>query len=349
MVRFGLWYDFRNPPQWARPVEDIYAETLEQIRWAEQLGFDDIALSEHHFVEDGYASALMPIAAAIAAQTSRVRIGTSVLLLPLHSPVRLAEDASTVDIISGGRLDLGVALGYHVVEFRSLGIDFKTRARRMDEALAVLTGCLRREEFSFEGDFYRVDRVRVTPRALQDPLPVWVGALSPPAVKRAARLGDGLVGGAGPDVAPLFLEEWRAAGRSGTPPVSTPAGFSFVARDPEAGWRLIKDHLLYQRRMYAEWLAESGFPLFGNPPEHAEEIRDAQPDIVVTPQRAVELLRKKLAAQPAVTNVYWAPVLPGMSPSAAAEAIELVAREVLPALRQRSPTPERYAPDSSQG
>jgi alkanesulfonate monooxygenase SsuD/methylene tetrahydromethanopterin reductase-like flavin-dependent oxidoreductase (luciferase family) len=333
MVRFGLWYDFRNPARWQRPIQDGYAETFEQIRWAERLGFDDVALSEHHFVEDGYASAMMPIAAAIAAQTSRIRIGTSVLLLPLHSPVRLAEDASTVDIISGGRLDLGVALGYHVVEFRSLGIDFKSRGRRMDEALTVLTGCLRNEEYSFRGEFYEVDRVRVTPRAIQDPLPVWVGALAPPAVRRAARLGDGLIGGAGPDMAPLFLEEWAACGRQGTPPIAAPAGFSFVAGDPDEGWQRIKDHLLYQRRMYAEWLAESGFPLFGKPPQSAEEIRAGQPDIVVTPERAVELLAETLRAQPAITNLYWAPVLPGMRPADAAPSIELVAREVLPNLR----------------
>ena len=116
-LRFGLWYDFRNPPAWKRPYDQLYGEIFEQIAWAEQHGFEDVWLSEHHFIEDGYSPALLPIAAAIAARTKKIRIGTSVMLLPFHHPVRLAEDAATVDVISGGRFELGVGTGYKVEEF----------------------------------------------------------------------------------------------------------------------------------------------------------------------------------------------------------------------------------------
>jgi hypothetical protein len=83
-LRFGLWVDFRNPPQWRRPYKDLYAETLELITWGESIGYDDLWLSEHHFVDDGYSPSLMPLAAAIAVKTKKIRIGTSVVLLPMY-------------------------------------------------------------------------------------------------------------------------------------------------------------------------------------------------------------------------------------------------------------------------
>jgi alkanesulfonate monooxygenase SsuD/methylene tetrahydromethanopterin reductase-like flavin-dependent oxidoreductase (luciferase family) len=101
-LNFGLFYDFRNPTAWKRPFTQIYGEIFEQIRWADQHGFDNVWLSEHHLVEDGYAPSILPIAAAIAAQTKTIRIGTAIMILPLHNPIRVAEDAATVDVISGG-------------------------------------------------------------------------------------------------------------------------------------------------------------------------------------------------------------------------------------------------------
>jgi alkanesulfonate monooxygenase SsuD/methylene tetrahydromethanopterin reductase-like flavin-dependent oxidoreductase (luciferase family) len=102
-LRFGLWYDFRNPPQWRQPSDRLYREILDQIAWGENNGFDDVWLSEHHFIEDGYLPSILPVAAAIAARTNRIRIVSGVLLVPFHNPVRLAEDIATVDVISGGR------------------------------------------------------------------------------------------------------------------------------------------------------------------------------------------------------------------------------------------------------
>ena len=136
-LRFGLYYDFRNPPAWRRPYTHIYSEIFEQIIWAEQQGFDDVWLSEHHFQEDGYAPSLLPIAAAIAARTTTMRIGTAVLLLPLHHPVRVAEDAATVDVISNGRFQLGVGVGYKVEEFDSFAIAKTERGRRTNEGLEI--------------------------------------------------------------------------------------------------------------------------------------------------------------------------------------------------------------------
>ena len=118
-VRFGLWYDFRNPQQWPRPYESFYTETLDQIAWAEELGYRSVWLTEHHFVPDGYTPSPLVIAGAIAARTKEMLISTSLMLLPLHDPVRLAEDAATLSILSGGRFDLGIGIGYRELEFEA--------------------------------------------------------------------------------------------------------------------------------------------------------------------------------------------------------------------------------------
>ena len=119
-VRFGLWYDFRNPEPWRQPFEQLYRATLEQITWAESLGYGSVWLSEHHFTDDGYTPSPLVIAAAIGAQTRQLQIGTNLLLLPLHHPLRVAEDAGTLAILTRGRFTLGLGLGYRAEEFTAL-------------------------------------------------------------------------------------------------------------------------------------------------------------------------------------------------------------------------------------
>jgi alkanesulfonate monooxygenase SsuD/methylene tetrahydromethanopterin reductase-like flavin-dependent oxidoreductase (luciferase family) len=134
-MRVGTVIGFQNPAAWRQSWAELYAESLEFAARADVLGFDEVWLTEHHFSDDGYSPALMPIAAAIAARTRSIRIGTKVLLMPFHNPVRLAEDAAVVDIISNGRLDLGIAAGYRHEEFTGFGIDRDERATRTREGL----------------------------------------------------------------------------------------------------------------------------------------------------------------------------------------------------------------------
>ena len=214
-LRFGLWVDFRNPPQWLRPYKDLYAETLEMIAWAENIGYDDVWLSEHHFVDDGYSPAQMPIAAAIAVKTKKIRIGTSVVLLPMYDPVRLAEDGATVDILSDGRFELGAGLGYRAGEFEGLGLKYKERAGRMNEALEIIRRLWEGETLTFHGKHFHIEGARVSPEPVQKPRPpIWVGGFAAAATRRAARYGDGYI--AINEVRPSYdnyVAELRALGK----------------------------------------------------------------------------------------------------------------------------------------
>ncbi len=128
-VRFGFSIDFRNPKLWHRPPAEFYAEMLDFIAWAETVGYEGVWLPEHHGVEeDEYPSSPLTIATAIAARTKVMRIGTGVMLAPLYHPVRLAEEAALIDVISNGRLELAIGIGYLQSETDAYGIAYKTRA-----------------------------------------------------------------------------------------------------------------------------------------------------------------------------------------------------------------------------
>src|SRR5271154_6108597 len=116
-MRVGLYFDLRNPPMWAQDAARLYGFTLEMCEEAERLGASSVWLSEHHFFEDGYLPQPLTFAAAIAARTSRIHIGTAILLLALRPAIQIAEEAAIVDILSNGRLELGVGVGYRVPEF----------------------------------------------------------------------------------------------------------------------------------------------------------------------------------------------------------------------------------------
>ena len=139
-MNVGLLFPFRNPPKWRKPFTQFYAEQLRQAQLAEELGYDTIWLTEHHFAEDGYSPSLLPIAGALAAMTTRIRIGTFLLLLPLHNAVRVGEDAATVDVLTNGRFDLGLGQGYTPSEFEGYGIPRKERASLLEEGIEVIKG-----------------------------------------------------------------------------------------------------------------------------------------------------------------------------------------------------------------
>src|SRR5262249_32079737 len=188
-IKIGYQLDFRNPPDSGRSFAEVYREMLSQAEMTEALGFDSIWLTEHHFTDDGYLPSMMPAAAAIAARTSRVTIGTFVLLAPFQHPLKLAEDTAVVDVISNGRLRLGLGLGYRQEEFDGFGIPRDQRFGRTLETIEILKRAWTGERFSFEGRYFRFKDVRILPAPASRPHPelLW-GAGAPAGIRRAAKL-----------------------------------------------------------------------------------------------------------------------------------------------------------------
>lgn len=184
-IGIGLWgmQSTRSAPL---PHPTLYRRLAEDAQWAEQLGFESLWLTEHRFWYDGYLPSLLMAGGYIAGATTRLRIGTGCLLLPQHDPLRVAQGMVTLDQVSHGRLDFGVALGYRDQEFDGLGIHRKSRARRMDEALDIL-------ENASAGLPVTPDGPIVRPGPVQEPIPIWVAAVTENAVKRAARHGMSLI------------------------------------------------------------------------------------------------------------------------------------------------------------
>src|SRR6187401_3596059 len=158
-MELDVWYDLRNPLQWWRDPATLYAETLEQIAWADTLGFGAVWLSEHHFTDEGYLPGLMPMLGAMAMRTTRMRLGTAVLLAPLYHPLRLAEEMAVVDALCGGRVDLGIAPGYRLKEFEVMGIPKSERGTRTDEIIELLIAAWTTPRVTYRGRHFDFDDV----------------------------------------------------------------------------------------------------------------------------------------------------------------------------------------------
>ncbi|WP_292814188.1 LLM class flavin-dependent oxidoreductase [Microbacterium sp.] len=248
---FGLWYDFRNPQQYAQPIGPLYRETLDQIVWAEQLGFGSVWLSEHHFAPDDYASSPLIVAAAIGARTTTMQIATNIVVAALHNPIRLAEDANALSLLTDGRFDLGVGLGYNEREFTSFGRVRNQRPSLLEDAIAIIRTAWSGSDEGYQGKRLSMPPVKVTPMAEKTPrMPI--GAVAPAGIERAARLGDGVItlSNASFDT---YLDALVANGRPLEDGNIYASQWVVLAEDPEKEWSRIGENVLYQVNKYIEW------------------------------------------------------------------------------------------------
>lgn len=200
--------------------EQRYDAMLVQSRLAESLGFDVIWAHEHHSQSMMYPDPLMALA-VLAPHTERIRLGTNMLLLPEWHPLRVAEQGAMVDVLSEGRLVLGVAAGYAKDEFDAFGVQRRARGPRMEEGLKLIRAVWTEETVTLEGDQFRLKDYSIFPRPIQRPAPpIYVGALNDKPIRRAARLGDGYVLSAGSTVEeiegriPVYLNALEETGQT---------------------------------------------------------------------------------------------------------------------------------------
>lgn len=341
----GLLFPFRNPDFNQRPWVDVYREDLDLAAYSERLGFDHVWLTEHHFVDDGYSPSLMPIAAAIARQTTTIRIGTFVLLLPLHDTVRVVEDVATADIIANGRIDLGLGLGYRVGEFAGMGRPLRERAARFAEQLPLVRRLLDGETVDFDGRFHQLSGTRIMPPPVQQPLPIWIGARGDKALDRAARLGCHLAG-----VSSEHRTRYRAAlSRHGRNPDDYQVSqmvLVYVAESTAQAWAEAARPVHHMLTLYRDWAAQAGDDNNDDQATRAvptaEEMQRTQagtffgePAFIGTPDFVYTGLRDLLARSPC-THLVLMSVLPGAPPAGTRRSAELFAREVMPRLKQET-------------
>ena len=321
-MKLGFYFDLRNPAPWARPWPEVYGRALDLIVDAERLGAASVWFSEHHLFADGYLPQPLTFAAAAAARTSRVRIGTAVLVAALRPAVLVAEEAAVIDQLSGGRLELGIGAGYSVPEYELYDTDITKRYGLTDAAVREIRHLL--------------DDGIVTPPAAQNPFPLWLGYQGPQGAKRAGRLGVGLL-----SLDRALLDPYREGLIEGgfEPSLARTGGMLdiIVADDPEAAFEQILPHYAHQLNSYRA-AAAAGTGRDAPKEITVEKLRGGAaqkgqiPGLrVLTPADAVSAIHDATDGSP-VEHVYlWASVA-GMPDELVERHVELTCTQVAPNL-----------------
>ncbi|WP_101834283.1 LLM class flavin-dependent oxidoreductase, partial [Frankia canadensis] len=315
----------RNPRRWRRDPAELYGAFPELCEEAERLGLDAVWATEHHGFDDDYLPAPLTLLAAAAARTRRVRLGTGIVVAPLHAPAELAEQAAVVDLLSGGRLDLGIGAGYRPPEFDLYGADIRNRYRDNDARARQI------RELWASG--------RVTPGPVQERLPIWMGYLGPKGARRAGLLGEYLLS---PDA--RNWEPYRAGlVEGGHDPATARMGGgiqAWVSDDPERDWPLIAPHLAEQANSYRLHgrMGHENLPPFK--PVDPDKLRARRPrgttsqDYFVfgTAAEVAGFVRDFSAGAPVDLVYFWA-ALPGMPAERVAANVRTIAEDLAPLLR----------------
>lgn len=306
----GLYFDLRNPPAWEQDSTRLYSFAIEMCEEAERLGAASIWTTEHHLFDDGYITQPLMFLSAVAARTRRIRLGTAILLAPFRSAPLIAEEAAIVDIISGGRLDLGLGAGYRIPEFELYGADITKRYG------TTLTRAREVRKIWAEG--------RLKPLPVQKPVPIWLGFQGPKNAYKAGLQGDFLLTAMG-----TMYEPYRQGLVDGglDPATARMAGGlqAWVSEDPEADWPIVKKYAAAQLDSYRFHMVE-GTEHPAPRPVDMDKLRARSPlhsldyFLFGTPEQVAGQIREFTAGAPVETVFLWA--------SFAGMPEELVARNV---------------------
>jgi len=332
-VEIGLFTEF----EWRPGVDEAQAfdDSLAQVMAAEDLGYDAVWLAELHFQKErSVLSSPLVVGAAIAGRTKRVKIGFAVQVLPLIHPLRLAEDVALLDVMSKGRITLGIAIGYKPDEFALYGVELEKRGARFEEQLAIMKGLWTQERVSFTGACYTVEG-RLEPKPVTKPHPpVWIGGWGDITLKRAATLADNWIPGPTADLKRLlegkkrFLDNRRAAGRT----------------EPITEWPLTRDVIIADTDREARALAEKHIMIsyrkeyaggWRHPFIDASVVTDLDAlmknrFLIGGPDQVVRAL-KPFVTEYGVTHLICRVFFPGMPHRHIMRELELIAQEVRPA------------------
>ncbi|HEY7295942.1 MAG TPA: LLM class flavin-dependent oxidoreductase [Dehalococcoidia bacterium] len=343
-MKFGVFFLLGSPQM--LPAEEIYRRTFTQVELAEALGFDSVWFAEHHFSNYGFVPNPLMLAGTVGRSTSRVRIGTAVLVLPFWHPLRVAEDIATADQLCGGRLDVGVARGYQPYEFARFGLSQDESRERTDETLEILLLALTQESFSFDGRYYSIPETTIFPRPLQRPHPpIWLAAHTRESFAIAVRLGlKAITTNSARPIAAL-QEGWQAfqtarrqAGQDGPTEFAVQAHVIVGRTDDEA--RELTRHSLYAFRQVASLRAGRQHIVNGYSEPHPVIDEPSLDELFAnrTLSGSPATVRAKLERFRAVcgmTALNCTFQLGSMEPETVQRSMRLFAEEVMPAFRSQ--------------
>jgi alkanesulfonate monooxygenase SsuD/methylene tetrahydromethanopterin reductase-like flavin-dependent oxidoreductase (luciferase family) len=346
-MKFGLLMVIRNPDEWRRPEHEVYQAHINRIVMGEKLGFTHAWTSEHHFTSGGWSPSQFLILSAIAQRTEHIRLGTYILVAPFHNPVRAAEDAATVDILSNGRFDLGIGPGSDPREFAAFGVPFKERRPRMYECLDIMKKCFYEDTFSFKGRFWEFNNVRMTTKPVQKQIPVYVAAIGEKALAEAGSQGYHLAGGGPPDQHGIYQAALRKAGHDPKNFHRIGLHLGHIAETTEKAWDQSERYLHYyvtymvgminaQRAVGPKSVVNVDTVLTVPP---VGELRKAGAGpygkaYIGSPEDVIKMIEEELKVNP-LTEIGWSEGLPGQDPRDADRSVELFAKEVMPHFKNR--------------
>jgi probable F420-dependent oxidoreductase len=335
-LRFGIHYSCQSPSgDW----ENVYQETLDQAQEAEELGYEIFSVAEHHFLPDGWVPAPTIFLGGLAAVTENADLVTNIVILPLHHPIEVAEQTAVLDLLSEGRFNLGVAVGWRDEEFDAFGVDKSQRAGRTVEGIRLIRKLLSERSVTYEGDIFRTEDLDLMPRPVQDPVPIWYGGQSEHAVRRAARMADAW------SISPietrqelaesieLYREQLDEIDRSFDEVRKPLRREAYIAADDETAWEEVGPALLYEYEDVYGNYDDIGhaFGSDGDKEEALEALRDHASDrfIIGSPETAIEEL-EKYEEEIGMDDVILRMHFPGMDTSKSAKSMRLIADEVMP-------------------
>jgi natural product biosynthesis luciferase-like monooxygenase protein len=262
MTRFGLLHLFESAT--GKTEQQFIFENIEMMEHADAIGLDEVWLAEHHFTDYGVMPSTQVLAAYLAAKTKRIRIGTGVVVLPFHNPIRVAEEFAFLDVLSEGRIDFGVGRGYQPGEFEAYGIPFAEGRSRFDESLEVIRRAWTNDTVTFEGKHYAFRDVRLRPRPVQNPHPPIFGAsFSPDTIKFQAEKGLNLLF-TPLSTPPEKITEYRATlAQRGHDPAQFRVGglaFVYVDEDRERALRDFEAPCMSYFRHFTKLIPAGKFP-----------------------------------------------------------------------------------------
>ena len=320
------------------PIEggQYYKEALEEVVRGEDLGFASIWMEEHHSVVNHYWPSPITVLAGFATRTSRVLLGTDILVAPFYHPVRLAEDAAMLDIMSGGRLIVGAAIGYKPDEFALYGAELEKRGARFEEQLAIMKALWTQDWVSHKGRFYQIEG-KLEPKPVAKPYPpIWIGGWGDMTLRRAATLADNWIPGPTAELPRLlkgkqqFLANRQAAGLTA----------------PFTEWPLTRDVIIAETEKEARTLAEAHIMVsyrreYAGGWKHpfidasiATDLDTIKKDrfLIGTPDQVIRDL-KPFVEQYGMNHLICRLFFPGMPHRHIMRELELISKEVMPAFK----------------